>query len=177
MSWSPQPRIATPSIDVQIQSPLWDAEPAAAQTVRAAIVAAAALVPAEGEISVLLTDDAGVRDLNRTWRGLDQPTNVLSFPAAKPVNRPGGALLGDIAVAYETLAREAAADAKPFGHHLAHLVVHGFLHLLGYDHQTDSQADAMEGLERAALARLDIADPYDSREHLSREQQQETGNA
>ncbi len=172
MSWSPQSRMVTPSIDVQIQTPLWDAAPAAAQTVRAAIVAAAALVPAEGEISVLLTDDAGVRDLNRTWRGLDQPTNVLSFPAAQPGNNPGGALLGDIAVAYETLAREATADAKPFLHHLAHLVVHGFLHLLGYDHQTDSQADAMEGLERAALARLDIGDPYDSRER-----QQETGNA
>jgi probable rRNA maturation factor len=168
MSWSPQPRLATPSIDIQTPSPLWDAEPAAAQTVRAAIDAAAALVPAEGEISVLLTDDAGVRDLNRTWRGLDQPTNVLSFPAA----RPSAALLGDIAIAYETLAREAAADGKPFLHHLAHLVVHGFLHLLGYDHQTDSQADAMEGLECAALARLDIADPY-----IAHERQQETGNA
>ena len=172
MNWSPHRRMAAPSIDVQIQSPLWDAEPAAAETVRTSIEAAAALVPAAGEVSVLLTDDASVRDLNRAWRGLDKPTNVLSFPAAKPVNTPGGMLLGDIAVAYETLAREAAADAKPFGHHLAHLVVHGFLHLLGYDHQTDSQADAMEGLERAALARLDIADPY-----FSHERQQEPGNA
>jgi probable rRNA maturation factor len=167
MTWSPQQRLATPSIDIQMQSPLWNAEPAAAQTVCAAIDAAAALVPAEGEISVLLTDDTRVRDLNRAWRGLDQPTNVLSFPAA----RLSGALLGDIAIAYETLAREAAADGKPFLHHLAHLVVHGFLHLLGYDHQTDSQADAMEGLERAALACLDIADPY-----IAHERQQETGN-
>jgi probable rRNA maturation factor len=160
MNWSPQRRMAAPVIDVQVQSPLWDAEPAAAQTVRAAIETAATLVPAAGEISVLLTDDAGVRDLNRAWRGLDRPTNVLSFPAAKA----GGALLGDIAIAYETLAGEAAADSKPFLHHLAHLAVHGFLHLLGYDHQTDSQADAMEGLERAALARLDIADPYRAHE-------------
>jgi probable rRNA maturation factor len=160
MNWSPHRRMAAPSIDVQVQSPLWDAEPAAAQTVRAAIDAAAALVPATGEVSVLLTDDASVRDLNRAWRGLDKPTNVLSFPAAKA----GGALLGDIAIAYETLAGEAAADTKPFRHHLAHLAVHGFLHLLGYDHQTDSQADAMEGLERAALARLDIADPYRAHE-------------
>jgi probable rRNA maturation factor len=160
MNWSPHRRMAAPSIDVQVQSPLWDAEPAAAQTVRAAIDAAAALVPATGEVSVLLTDDASVRDLNRAWRGLDKPTNVLSFPAAKA----GGALLGDIAIAYETLAGEAAADTKPFLHHLAHLAVHGFLHLLGYDHQTDSQADAMEGLERAALARLDIADPYRAHE-------------
>jgi len=160
MNWSPHRRMAAPSIDVQVQSPLWDAEPAAAQTVRAAIEAAAALVPAASEVSVLLTDDASVRDLNRAWRGLDKPTNVLSFPAAKA----GGALLGDIAIAYETLAGEAAADTKPFLHHLAHLAVHGFLHLLGYDHQTDSQADAMEGLERAALARLDIADPYRAHE-------------
>jgi len=160
MNWSPHRRMAALSIDVQIQSPLWDAEPAAAQTVRAAIEATAALVPAASEVSVLLTDDASVRDLNRAWRGLDKPTNVLSFPAAKA----GGALLGDIAIAYETLAGEAAADTKPFLHHLAHLAVHGFLHLLGYDHQTDSQADAMEGLERAALARLDIADPYRAHE-------------
>ena len=168
MNWSPHRRMAAPVIDVQVQSPLWDAEPAAVKTVRVAIETAAALVPAAGEVSVMLTDDAGVRDLNRAWRGLDQPTNVLSFPAAKA----GGALLGDIAIAYETLAGEAAADTKPFLHHLAHLAVHGFLHLLGYDHQTDSQADAMEGLERAALARLDIADPY-----FSHERQQEPGNA
>jgi probable rRNA maturation factor len=172
MNWSPHRHSPAPSTDVQTQSPLWATEPAAAETVRAAVDAAAALVPAEGEVSVLLTDDAALRDLNRTWRGLDQPTNVLSFPAAKPVNKPGGAELGDIAIAYETLAREAAADGKPFLHHLAHLAVHGFLHLLGYDHQTDSQADAMEGLERAALARLDIADPY-----IVHERQQETGNA
>jgi probable rRNA maturation factor len=149
-----------PAIEVETASPLWDAEPAAADTVRTAIEAAAALVPAEGEISVLLTDDAAVRELNRAWRKVDKPTNVLSFPAAKA----GGALLGDIAIAYETVRREAAAENKPFLHHLAHLAVHGFLHLLGYDHQTDSQAEAMEGLERAALARLQIADPYRAHE-------------
>jgi probable rRNA maturation factor len=172
MSWSPHRDLAVPSIDVQVQSPLWNAEPAAADTVRAAIEAAAALVPAQGEISLLLTDDAAVRELNSAWRKIDKPTNVLSFPAA----RPSGGLLGDIAIAYETLAREAADEGKPFLHHLAHLAVHGFLHLLGYDHQTDSQADAMEGLERTALARLEIADPYVSR-GFSPERQQETGNA
>ena len=88
MNWSPHRRMVAPSIDVQMQSPLWDAEPAAAETVRAAIEAAAALVPAAGEVSVLLTDDASVRDLNRTWRGLDKPTNVLSFPAAPSPMRP-----------------------------------------------------------------------------------------
>jgi probable rRNA maturation factor len=172
MNWSPHRRPAAPSIDVQTQSPLWDAEPGAADTVRAAIEAAAALVPAQGEVSVLLTDDAAVRELNRLWRKVDKPTNVLSFPAAKA----GGPLLGDIAIAHETLESEAAREGKPFLHHLAHLAVHGFLHLLGYDHQTDSQAEAMEGLERAALARLQIADPYVSR-GLSPEQPQETGNA
>jgi probable rRNA maturation factor len=170
MSWSPQRRQAVPTIDVEVQSPLWDAEPAAADTVREAIDAAATLVSAQGEVSVLLTDDAGVQALNRAWRKIDKPTNVLSFPAA----RAGGPLLGDIAIAYETLAREAAAENKPVLHHLAHLAVHGFLHLLGYDHQTDSQADVMEGLERAALARLDIADPYVPR---GVEQSQETGHA
>ena len=160
MNWSPQRASAMPEIDVQVQSALWNAEPAAADTVRAAIEAAARLVPARGEISVLLTDDAAVRELNRVWRKVDKPTNVLSFPAAKA----GGGLLGDIAIAYETLASEAVAENKPFLHHLAHLAVHGFLHLLGYDHQTDSQADAMEGLERAALARLQIAAPYRAHE-------------
>ena len=160
MNWSPQRAIAMPEIDVQVQSALWNAEPAAADTVRAAIEAAARLVPARGEISVLLTDDAAVRELNRVWRKVDKPTNVLSFPAAKA----SGGLRGDIAIAYETLASEAAAENKPFLHHLAHLAVHGFLHLLGYDHQTDSQAEAMEGLERTALARLQIADPYRAHE-------------
>ncbi len=173
MTWSPQRRLPAPVIDIQIESPLWDAEPAAADTVRAAIEAAAALVPAQGEVSVLLADDAAVRDLNRTWRKVDKPTNVLSFPAAKP----GGALLGDIAIAFETVRREAAVERKAFLHHLAHLAVHGFLHLMGYDHETDSQADAMEGLERAALARLAIADPYIAPERFSHEKQQETGNA
>jgi probable rRNA maturation factor len=164
MSWSPHQPKPVPEVDVQVQSRLWDAEPAAADTVRAAIRKAAALVPAQGEVSVLLFDDTAVRELNRAWRKVDKPTNVLSFPAANP----RGGLLGDIAIAYETLEREARAENKPFLHHLAHLAVHGFLHLLGYDHQTYSQAEAMEGLERAALADLGIADPYHAHE---------TGNA
>lgn len=158
----------TPVIDIGVQSPLWNAEPAAEETVRKAIAAAAGLAPADGEVSVLLTDDGTIRGLNREWRGIDKPTNVLSFPAAQGPQ----ALLGDIAIAYETLVRECAAEHKPFLHHLSHLAVHGFLHLLGYDHQDDSQADAMEALERDILARLDIADPY-----LLRERETETGNA
>jgi probable rRNA maturation factor len=160
MTWSPHRRPAAPQIEIQVQSPLWNSEPAAEETVRDAIAAATTLVPAEGEVSVVLTDDPTIRVLNRDWRGIDKPTNVLSFPAqaAKPgITRP---LLGDIVIAYETLARECAAEHKPLLHHLAHLAVHGFLHLKGYDHQADFQARSMEGLERDILARLDIEDPY-----------------
>ncbi len=148
-----------PSIDIQRQSPLWKAQPLAEQTVRAAIAAAHATVStADGELSILLTDDSTVRDLNREWRGIDKPTNVLSFPGAK-VN--GGArILGDIVIAYETLARECDDEDRIFLHHLAHLTVHGFLHLVGYDHQTDAQAEAMEALESKIMMRLKMPDPY-----------------
>jgi probable rRNA maturation factor len=153
-------RASAPTIDLQVQSPLWDAQPAAEQTVRDAIAAAAALVPAEGEMSVALTDNAAVQALNRDWRGIDKPTNVLSFPATAPKVKGLPAPLGDVIVAYETLAREAGEENKPVLHHLAHLAVHGYLHLMGYDHQTDSEAEAMEGMEREILDRLGIADPY-----------------
>jgi len=97
--------------------------------------------------------------LNRRWRGVDKPTNVLSFPAAAaPSTAPR--YLGDIAISYETTIREAQAQARPFAHHLAHLAVHGFLHLLGYDHQSDAAAEEMEDLERKILARLGMPDPY-----------------
>jgi probable rRNA maturation factor len=148
-------------IDVQVASPLWHAQPLAEQTVRAAIAAAATELAADGEISVLLTDDASIRTLNRDWRKLDKPTNVLSFPAAK---QAGGALLGDIVVAYETLARECEDEGCDILHHLAHLSVHGFLHLLGYDHQTDSQAEAMEGLESRIMRSMNMPDPYLARD-------------
>jgi len=160
MSAKPARRGAAPDIDVEAQSSLWQAEPEAEATVRAAIAAAAARAPAAGEMSVLLADDAAVKALNRDWRGIDEPTNVLSFPAA--ASRAAGlpALLGDIAIAFETVAREAKAEKKPFLHHLAHLAVHGYLHLLGYDHQTDSEAETMEALERDILAAMRIPDPY-----------------
>lgn len=120
-------------------------------------------------IDLLLTDDEALRALNAAWRGRDEPTDVLSFPAlaldpeagcgtAAP---PGpGLALGDVAVARETAARDAAAEATPIADHLDHLVVHGVLHLLGYDHQRDEDAGRMEDLERQILARLGIADPY-----------------
>ncbi|WP_246666157.1 rRNA maturation RNase YbeY [Aquamicrobium sp. LC103] len=113
------------------------------------------------ELSLLFTDDTHIKVLNRDWRGKDKPTNVLSFPAFDVA--PGDALppmLGDIVLAFETISAEAALEEKPFNHHLTHLVVHGFLHLLGYDHETSEDAEEMEALERQVLARLAIPDPY-----------------
>jgi probable rRNA maturation factor len=115
--------------------------------------------PAQGEVTVVVDDDARIRALNKLWRGFDKPTNVLSFPA--PETQPGPArTLGDIAISYETAAREAIAEGKSFADHMAHLSVHGFLHLLGYDHESDEDAVEMEGLERLILARIGVSDPY-----------------
>jgi probable rRNA maturation factor len=164
MRRAPTGRQAAPAIDIQVRSPLWDAEPAAVRTVRAAIAAAAASAGQSGEISVVLADDATIRRLNRRWRGIDNPTNVLSFPAAAAGARAPSRFIGDVVIAYETLARESSAEGKPLLHHLAHLAVHGFLHLVGHDHETDSQAEAMEALERDILSTLRIADPYRAHE-------------
>ena len=112
----------------------------------------------------------GIRTLNSNWRGIDKPTNVLSFPALQPTGSatPDDAprMLGDIAIAYETTRKEADDEQKPFDHHLSHLAVHGFLHLIGYDHENDDDAEAMEGLEREILAQLGIPDPYADRERM-----------
>lgn len=112
------------------------------------------------EVSVMLCDDAAIRELNRTWRAKDKPTNVLSFPAPEQPGVTGPRHLGDIALAYETLVRESEEESKELAHHYAHLIVHGVLHLLGYDHETEEEAEIMEGLEVKALASLGIADPY-----------------
>ena len=106
----------------------------------------------------MLADDAFVQHLNKTWRGKDQPTNVLSFPAGE--NTAGIDHLGDIVLALETITREAREQDKKPADHLTHLVVHGMLHLLGYDHEDDDEAEEMEALERRILAGLGIADPY-----------------
>ncbi len=113
------------------------------------------------ELSVVFSDDATVQSLNAEWRSKDKPTNVLSFPAF-PFRR-GAALppmLGDIVLALETVKREAELEEKLLEHHISHLVIHGFLHLLGYDHESDEEAEEMEAVERRALARLAIPDPY-----------------
>ena len=110
------------------------------------------------EISILLANDAEMRTLNRTWRGKDAPTNVLSFPASDDPSEPG--LLGDVAIAYETTLKEAQVTGIMFSDHVAHLVMHGALHLLGFDHINNDEAEKMEDVERRALASLGIADPY-----------------
>ena len=148
------------AVDILVQSPQWKRKPGAKMAVSRAISAAADAVSRDsGEVAVVLTDDATVRRLNRQWRGIDKPTNVLSFPAPAP----GAGMLGDIAIAYQTLARECRNERKPFAAHLSHLAIHGFLHLMGYDHQHDSDAEAMEQVERSVLARLGIPDPYPER--------------
>lgn len=140
-------------IDIEIEDEAWSAALPNAETLA---LEAAEAATAEGGMAILLTDDDTVADLNQRFRGKAGPTNVLSFPA--PDNREGH--LGDIALAYGVCAREAAEQGKSLAHHLQHLVAHGVLHLVGYDHQTETEAAEMEALERRILAGLDIPDPY-----------------
>jgi probable rRNA maturation factor len=160
-------RSSLPATEVLVVADCWQAEPDAETVIFRAVEAAASMIDADigdGELAVMLTDDTGIRTLNSNWRGIDKPTNVLSFPALQP---PGGQepddaprMLGDIAIAYETTRSEADEEQKPFSHHLSHLAVHGFLHLVGYDHEKDEEAEVMERLERDILATLGIPDPY-----------------
>jgi probable rRNA maturation factor len=142
-------------IEVEIEDPAWtDALPDAAALVERA--AAAALAGTEGDVVVLLTDDAAVRDINARFRDRDQPTNVLSFPAAESA----APHLGDLMLAHGVCAAEAGAQGKSLADHLTHLTIHGVLHLLGRDHVEDAEAEAMEAEERSLLASLGVADPY-----------------
>jgi probable rRNA maturation factor len=161
----PERPASPPQIDVEIRSPQWDKQPLAEKAVRDAISAAvSALSTAGGEVSIVLTDDSTIRSLNRDWRGIDSATNVLSFPASGPGRGQDGGLLGDIVIAYETLKRECDEEKREFLHHLCHLTVHGFLHLVGYDHQDDAQAEEMERLESEIMTRLNMPDPYLARD-------------
>jgi probable rRNA maturation factor len=114
----------------------------------------------DGEISLVFADDGFVRALNAAHRGKDAPTNVLSFPIGADVPQGVLRLLGDVVLARETVAREAAEQGKPVADHVAHLLVHGILHLCDWDHETADEAEAMEALEVELLARLGIPDPY-----------------
>jgi probable rRNA maturation factor len=146
-------------IDVIVESDLWKQKDDTKSAARRAVTEAAAMLSTpSSELAIVLTDDSAIRLLNRNWRGVDAPTNVLSFPAGRAGGVPP--FIGDIVLAYETIAAEAAAERKPFTHHIAHLAVHGFLHLLGYDHVRKKDAETMEAIERDILRRLEIPDPY-----------------
>ena len=144
-------------LDLRVEAPTWsDLIPELQATCERALHAGAALTEAKGEVSLLLTDDAEIQVLNRDWRGKDKPTDVLSFPSSE-IDRP---FLGDIAIALETMRKDAAMKDIELAQHLSHLLIHGFLHLLGHDHKDDTEAAEMETLEIAALASLGWPDPY-----------------
>jgi probable rRNA maturation factor len=161
-------------IDVAIGCAAWRRDlPRAAELARASARAALAqaigpdaqaMPPVERiELGIVLTDDCEQRELNRSWRGIDRPTNVLAFPGWEPgaaLADSAPLLLGDVVLAHETLAREAETQGKPLADHFRHLVIHGVLHLLGYDHVSDAEARLMETLETSILAGLGVADPY-----------------
>lgn len=146
-------------IEVEIEAGAWRE---AAPDVEAVVLAAAtaALGAADGDVVVLLSDDAAVRELNARFRGKDKPTNVLSFPAPAAAQPH----LGDLVLAWGVCADEARAQGKALTDHLSHLVVHGVLHLLGRDHEAEAEAEAMEAEERMILASLGVSDPYLSRD-------------
>lgn len=147
-------------LDVVIEDEKWHSITPEDLAAKCAAAAAAHVPAINAPASLLLTNDAAVRELNRQFRDKDLPTNVLSFPAGDGP-QPEGGFLGDIALAYECCADEAERAGIPLGQHCAHLIVHGLLHLIGYDHQRESEARAMEKAEAAILASMGIADPYD----------------
>lgn len=150
-------------LDIAIDEDAWPQQEVLEALARRAIDAAVAAqdlnLPAASEVSLLFTNDEHIRNLNLGWRDRDKATNVLSF-ANNDAGKAFSALLGDIVLAQETIAREANEQDKTFDDHLTHLIIHGFLHLLGYDHLEDDEAEAMEKLEISVLRGLGIADPY-----------------
>ncbi|RYC30512.1 rRNA maturation RNase YbeY [Lichenibacterium minor] len=149
------------TVELAVEDPSWAAIPdlqALVEGAAAAALAEAGVAPDEPmELSCLFCGDDAIRALNAQWRGKDKPTNVLSFPTEGP---GAEVLLGDIAVAWGTVAREAEAEGRRVEDHVAHLVIHGTLHLLGEDHEVEAEAEAMEALETRAMARLGLPDPY-----------------
>jgi probable rRNA maturation factor len=156
--------VSDPVVDVRVEAGDWPEPDGWARLATQAVALAAAMADAPiadaAEVSLLLSDDAHIRRLNRDHRGLDKPTNVLSFPQADTDDEVYGPLIGDIVIAEETLTREAGEAGISVRDHYAHMVVHGFLHLIGYDHMDDAEAEEMEELETAILARMGIQNPY-----------------
>jgi probable rRNA maturation factor len=160
-----EPAAAGLSINIMAESTPWKAHAGVEPLIRRALWAAAEEVKAtvRAEVTIVLADDALQRHLNRKWRGKDVPTNVLSFPAAAGPVEASLRLLGDVVLAFETVRREADEESKALDEHVAHLVVHGFLHLLGYSHENDADAEAMERLETRIMTRLGFDDPNQER--------------
>jgi probable rRNA maturation factor len=153
---------ASLSLDLRIADPRWGALGDLDALAAGVLGRAAAHTKTAGELAVLFTDDAEMRALNRQWRHLDKPTDVLSFPSDQPEIPGQPQYLGDIALGYETALRDAEMMHRPFEGHVSHLLIHGFLHLLGYDHIETEDAQVMEPLETEILAGLGWPDPYAS---------------
>jgi probable rRNA maturation factor len=153
------------AIDILVEAGDWPDEPELERIARRALDGVLAEIGADSrvasELSVVFTDDAHIRALNAGWRSKDKPTNVLSFPAfAADGGKVLPPMLGDVVLAAETVAAEARNEDKPLADHMTHLIVHGILHLIGYDHEIDAEAEMMEQAERRILASLAIPDPY-----------------
>jgi probable rRNA maturation factor len=156
---------------LEIEDPRWtEALPLVADLLRQAIGLALADLPTGGrpiEVGVRLVDDGTIQGLNRDWRGRDKPTNVLSFPLGDPVSVADADfpwLLGDIVMSFDTVQAESWRDGKPLAHHVAHLAIHAALHLIGHDHENETEAERMEATEIALLTELGVPDPYGARE-------------
>jgi probable rRNA maturation factor len=154
----------TLDVEVSVEADAWSAvaklEDLSRKAIDAVLTETREAVAPAAEVSLLFCDDEKIQELNKAWRGMDKPTNVLSFPAAQPGAVATAPLLGDIVVAFETVQRESLEENKQLSDHVSHMVVHGFLHLLGYDHENEADAEKMESAEQRILARLGIADPY-----------------
>ena len=150
------------NLEITIEDKDWKTVPSLRKLARQAIKAA--LVDDDVSISVLFTSDAEISGINKQWRGKARPTNVLSFPVSveTPVPKGEPRPLGDIVMAYGTILKEATEQKKPVANHVSHLIVHGLLHLLGYDHEIDAEAEIMEAREVEILKKLGIEDPYKS---------------
>lgn len=148
--------------DILISASVWekqgDLEALTQRVVHQCVQVCEVALARDCELSINFCDDAAIRALNAQWRGLDKATNVLSFSTPGPLaTKPA---LGDIVIAFETVAREASEQNKPFLNHASHMIIHGFLHLIGYDHETRLEAEKMEALERRIASELGLPDPY-----------------
>jgi probable rRNA maturation factor len=150
--------------DILIDDPRWsdrlDPEALVNRAVAKTLDVTKAALNPHAEVSFSFSDDERIRELNSEWRKKDAPTNVLSFPASDGGDLEDALLLGDVILAYETIDREALDEGKDFAHHTAHMIVHGLLHLIGFDHESDAQAAEMENLESLILTDLGVPDPW-----------------